>query len=80
MAASMKYEGLDSEEKARLNAVASELVEEKSMTMAQRIKEGTKISERSRKSIPKLKYATNNNDIFRSHYSFVCLTCSLFAQ
>ncbi len=42
MAASTEYEGLDSEEKARLNAVASEPVEEKSMTMAQRIKEGTK--------------------------------------
>ncbi len=43
MAASVRYEALDVEEKTRLNAVASELVEEQSMTVAQRIKEGTKI-------------------------------------
>ncbi len=43
MAASVRYEALDVKEKIRLNAVASELVEEQSMTVAQRIKEGTNI-------------------------------------
>ncbi len=42
MAASVRYEALDVKEKTRLNAVASELVEEQSMTVAQSIKEGTK--------------------------------------
>ena len=80
MAASTKYEGLDRRERStKWSGIGT--------CGGKKYGYGTKNKGRLKnlqkdpeKGIPKLKYATNNNDIYRSHYSFVCLTCSLFAQ